>query len=386
MDGDILMSKNSILRFQVVSDFLNNKLTRLEAAEQLDVSERTISRLAGKVEKKGLAGFIHGNKGRSPPNKYPDELCSLVMKLVNEKYYDFNMFHCLEELRKELELKISYATFRKWCHFEQMVKHKYTTKRTRRTLRDRRRCEGMLLQMDGSPDYWVNGRKSTLIGMIDDATSEIGFAKLFKSETTLNCLEVLQEVILRKGIPMAIYTDKAGWAGGSKRVQFTQFKRACDELGIRLIFANSPEAKGRIERAWRTFQDRLIPELRVNGIINIKTANNYILNHFLPEYWNKRNTVIAKSPENKYREVSREINLEDILCLKEYRKIQRNETFSFEGVTYKITSKILGALKGREVEIRTYNTGKWIIYIGNRQLNVKKAYIPIRQLVKRLSA
>lgn len=157
--------------------------------------------------------------------------------------------------------------------------------------------EGLLRQMDGC-HHKSNGKDEwCLIAAIDDATSDIPFAEFFENgETTLNCMKVLEEIIKRKGVPKAIYTDKAGWAGGGKRTDFSQFKRACEKLGIQIIFADSPEAKGRIERTFRTFQDRLIPELRLHGFTEVRSANRYLIDEFVEKYWKNTNVVKAQYP------------------------------------------------------------------------------------------
>ena len=133
-------------------------------------------------------------------------------------------------------------------------------------------AEGYLLQMDGSPHRY-NGRDIwSLILAIDDATSEIPHGEFFLSETTTACMQVLRRIVEKKGLPRALYVDKAGWAGGGKRVEFCQFHRACEELGIQVLFANSPEAKGRVERSFNTIQDRIIPELRLAKIKTMKLS------------------------------------------------------------------------------------------------------------------
>ena len=123
-----------------------------------------------------------------------------------------------------------------------------------------------------------------MIAAIDDATSDIPYAEYFLSEDTINCMTVLQKIIEKQGIPYAIYVDQAGCWGGEKRAHFNQFKRACEELGIKIIFANSPEGKGRIERTWDTMQDRIIPEMRLRKIHRMSAANDYLQNQFLPNY------------------------------------------------------------------------------------------------------
>ena len=148
--------------------------------------------------------------------------------------------------------------------------------------------------------------KSCLIAVIDDANSEI-HAEFFPSESTLGCMKVLQDFICKNGIFKVLYVDKAGIFAGAKRLHFSQVSRACKDLGIELIFANSPEAKGRIERAFGTLQDRLVAELEFENIISMKEANNYLQQKFIPGYWNKNLTVEPEDPISSYRPIPKDI-------------------------------------------------------------------------------
>ena len=213
--------------------------------------------------------------------------------------------------------------------------------------------------MDGSP-YRYNGKDEwCLIAAIDDATSDIPYAEYFLSEDTINCMTVLQKIIEKQGIPYAIYVDQAGCWGGEKRAHFNQFKRACEELGIKIIFANSPEGKGRIERTWDTMQDRIIPEMRLRKIHRMSAANDYLQNQFLPNYWKKTNTVPAKSPESRYAALHSTIDLKEILCLKEYRSIKRDHTLSWDAVEYSLESPLKYSIYRQKIEIRTYQDLTW---------------------------
>lgn len=151
-------------------------------------------------------------------------------------------------------------------------------KRTPNNLKIRPRManEGFLLQMDGSPHFFVPLKEWVLIAAIDDATNSIPAAEFFESEATANCMEILEQVIKTKRVPWGVYVDRAGWLGGCKRQQFGEFKRACEELDIEVIFANSPQGKGRIERWFQVPQDRLVAELRSKNITDIDEANLYL--------------------------------------------------------------------------------------------------------------
>jgi hypothetical protein len=230
--------------------------------------------------------------------------------------------------------------------------------------------------MDGSHHDWNGKEKWCLIAMIDDADSEITYAEFFKSEDTINCLKVLEAVIAAKGIPHAVYVDKAGWFGGLKRQEFSQFVRACEELGIKVIYANSPEAKGRIERAWHTFQDRLSPEMRLHGIETMEQANIYLNAQFLPNYWNKQNTVTPANSTSCYRKIPLHMDIAQHCCLKDIRQVRNDLTIMWDNKIYKIERTFLGPIKGRKVEIRTYWNGQWHAFLGRIPLSLTPVYLP----------
>ncbi len=371
------MSKNGQMTHQLVTDFLNGKLSRRETAELLQVRERTVTRLARRIEAQGLLGVIHGNREKSPSNKKCDQLKKSVMNLVEKKYFDFNMTHCLEVLKESHAIEVKYSTFRRWCHDRHLVKRRKRGKGVARNRRVRMQSEGLLLQMDGSPHRYNGKDEWCLIAAIDDATSDIPYAEFFLSEDTINCMTVMQRIIEKKGIPYAIYVDKAGClGGGGKRVFFNQFKRACGELNIRIIFASSPEAKGRIERTWDTFQDRIIPEMRVRQINRMPAANDYLQNQFIPNYWTPKNTVVPHSLESRYQAVPEGKDLREIFCLKEYRSVKRDHTLSWEGKLYQLDSPVKHSIRGQEIELRTYQDLTWRAFYAGKPIELKLIALP----------
>jgi transposase len=369
-EGGIYMSKQGQLVYRVVSEFLEGKLYRKEAAELLGVRERTVTRIARRIERKGFFATVHGNRGKVPWNRKPEEMKKTVMKLVEKEYFDFNMTHCLEKLKENHGLEIKYSVFRRWCHQKKLVKRAKRRRPVARYRRTRMQSEGLLLQMDGSPHRYNGEDEWCLIAAIDDATSDIPYAEFFLSEDTLNCMTVLQRIIEKKGIPYAIYVDEAGCFGGPKRAKFNQFKRACEELGIRIIFSSSAEGKGRIERTWDTMQDRLIPEMRIRKIHRMPAANDYLQNQFLPNYWKVKNTVQAKNPQTRYTPLHPSIELKEVLCLKEYRSVNRDHTLSWNGTTYELKSPIKYSIYRQKIEIRTYQDLTWQAYYAGKQITL----------------
>jgi transposase len=371
MEGTIAVSKAEQFRWRVIDDYREGRVGRREAATLLNVSEKTVQRLAKRCREKGLAGIKHGNLQRKPKNATADEIRSLCLELASKTYYDFNITHCLEMLRNRHGIEVSYSVFRRWCVAEGVGKRKRRRPSKARVYRERMGNEGLLLQMDGSHHKWNGSDEWVLIAAIDDATSEIAHAQMFRAEDTINCMAVLRRIIEIKGIPEALYVDRAGWFGGIKRQYFSQFVRACDELEIRVIYANSPQAKGRIERTWRTFQDRLIPELRLHEIKALGAANEYIQKQFIPNYWEKQNTVMPRHEQSRYRRLDPQENLDNIFCMKHLRKVRNDQTIFYDNILYKITGGIVGTLRGKEITLIERPNGPLQAFYGHLPLELK---------------
>ena len=376
-DG-IWMSKRGVLQYEIISEFVAGKISRKEASEFLGVRERAVSRMARRYESKGLAGLEHANRMKAPWNKASEVFKARVMKLVKETYFDFNMMHCLEMLEAKHDLSVRRETFRRWCHEKGLVKHAKRRKGVARRLRERMPSRGMLLQMDGSPHKWNNQDTWHLIHAIDDATSEIAYAEFFKSESTLNSMKVLRCIVEKHGIPWSIYVDKAGCFGSGKRRGFNQFRRACEELGIKIFFANSPEAKGRVERANATFQDRIIPELRLYDITKREKANEYLQEKFLPDYWDRKCRVEPRSPESKYRPVPAHIELNEVFCLKYRRQVNGDHTVQWRAKTYQLDWPRIKPIRGHKVEFRVYPDGSWKCFHADDPLKLDLVMKPVR--------
>lgn len=369
--GGVMLSKNEQFRLRIIEDFLAKKISRERAAEILDVDERTVSRLAARIREKGAPGIKHGNSGRAPRNKASEEKTDHIGELFKDFYFDFNITHCRDMLIERENIAISYTSLRRIAHKVGAVKRKHRRRSKKRTYRERMVCEGLMWQMDGSHHKWNGKDEWCLIGIIDDATSTLAGAQFYGGEDTVNCMELMEGAIGLHGIPECVYVDKAGWFGGTKRQGFSQFERACEELDIRVLYANSPEAKGRIERAWSTFQDRLIPELRLHGITSMIDANRYLMQVFLPLYWNQKLRVEAANQKNRYRPLKAWHDLPQIFCIKNKRWVKRDHTIEFRGRKYRIETIQGENLSNRQIEIREYRDGSWGAFCGRTPLTLK---------------
>ncbi|WP_299022847.1 ISNCY family transposase [uncultured Photobacterium sp.] len=369
------MDSKSQFTVDIISKVIDGRISINSAATLLNKSRRTIERYLSRYRKEGIRFVVHGNKGRAPVNKIPESLKKEVQSLIQTKYFDFNLQHLSELLEKNEGLAIKRETLRTWAHDIHHVKRAKRRRSRVRKYRERMESPGLMLQMDGSPHRWFGDEKSCLIAIIDDATSDI-YAQFFPSETTEGCMKVMRAYIEKRGIFRTLYVDRAGIFGGPKRCNFSQMQRACDELGIEIIFANSPQGKGRIERSFDTFQDRLVPELRLHSITDMESANRYLQEEFIPNYWVKNIMVQAKSARTAFKCLPPDLDLNTICVQKEYRTIRRDHTFSFDSKMYVIDSPIRYSIENQKVEIRCQFDGKFSAYFGHRRLDITELVEP----------
>lgn len=351
----LMLSAAEQFKLDLVVKVLSGKMSRAQAMRLLNVSKATFKRYIKGYQQRGAAFVKHGHCGRTPHNRLSRELQSQVKELIQKKYFDFNMTHLHERLQED-GFEIGRETLRKWCHELKMVKRAKRRRSSARFYRDRMPQRGLMIQMDGSHHEWFGRKKSVLIAAIDDATSEIPYAEFFTSEDTFNCMKVVKRIVERFGIFQVLYTDRAGIFGGGKRQNFAQLKRACEELGIQVVYAYSPEAKGRVERLFQTLQDRLLVEMRVRNIHTFEAANAYLQQEFLPGMYSDRFTVPPQNPESAYEPLLPHTNLEEIFCLKDYRKIHNDHTISLDAQIYKFKPSDGISIAGHELEIREYPT------------------------------
>ena len=349
------MTAQEQLTLDIIVKIQSGKMQKKEAQKILNVAERTLRRYIADYLKTGPLSIKHGNYNKAPINQTDAKLKRQVQSLVQEIYFDFNLTHLNEKLKSVHGIEVKREVLRLWCHEIKMVKR---AKRRRsgkvRKRRDRMAQTGLMLQMDGSPHHWFGGRPSCLIAAIDDADNDVAYGEFFPSEDTISCMAVLQKIVEKRGIFEILYVDKAGIFAGPKRAEFSQVKRACGELGIHIIYANSPEAKGRIERFWDTCQDRLVPEMRLLNITSYEAANDYLQNKFLATDYPSLSKVVPENLVPAYKPLPAHLDLKEIFCLKNYRTCQRDHTFSNGNELYRIDSDLKHSIYKQQIEIRTY--------------------------------
>jgi len=373
----ITMDSKAQLTVDIVAQVAEGKIDIVNAAKLLGKSRRTIERYLKKYQKIGIQFVVHQNTGRPPPNKSCDEKKRTVQSLIKKKYFDVNLTHLRELLQDNEGIRVKRETLRTWAHEIHHVKRAKRRRSQARKRRERMEFPGLLLQMDGSTHRWFGDTQSCLIAIIDDATSEI-HAQFFESETTPACLKVLRDYIAQKGVFKTLYVDRAGIFGGPKRCNFSQVKRACSELGIAIIFANSPQGKGRVERSFDTFQDRLVPELRLNDIQDMDSANRYLQDEFIPSFWRKHIEVMSRGGISEFTPVPVHIDLDDIFVMKEYRKIRCDHTFSYGNKFYLIESPLRHSIAKQKIEIRTGLDENFSAYFAGRHLSISEVIEPTK--------
>jgi len=324
-------------KYEMLNLVIQKKIKGYEAAQVLGYTQVHISRLKKEVESKGLAAFVRYS--RKPHNSIPEKVKNRIISLRKDLYWDFNIMHFRDKLIEEHKIKYSYETIRKI-----LISHAlHKSKKKKKVYRRRRRMPyaGMLIQMDSSQHNWIPEipEKWWLTADIDDATNEVLFAKFYPVDGVYNNMEVIRKTIEKKGLFHALYVDKASQFkttryGGihvniSDEQEDTQIERALNELGINLILANSCQAKGRIERLFRVFQDRLIKELRLRGIKNYEDANRFLMEEFIP-YYNRKFAHI-EGVQSFYKELPRNFNLDLVFSKKYQRQVNPDNTIKFEG-------------------------------------------------------
>lgn len=341
----VSMSGEELKRLRVVRDYISKNMTRLEAAEKLDLSEKQITRLKKKILSGDDKNIIHGLVGKKSNNKTPDDIKASVLNLYKTKYEPcgFNFTHLTEKLSEVENITLSRETLRSWIRAEGLSGRRVKRGRKHRSRRERRARIGELLQLDTSPHDWFGtGEKLHLVVIVDDATTNILYARLFERDGSLPNLQVLDYIFRKYGLPLAIYTDKASWFHYSEqgvRVQNTfkalreskdqevetQIQRALKKVGVEMIAAHSPQAKGRVERMNGILQDRLIPEFKLNKITNIVDGNNFIENVFLPKH-NNQFQVKPVSDESAFLPLANPSVLGEIMCVEFENKVMNDNT------------------------------------------------------------
>ena len=388
METRINMSNRDIDKLRVIRNVLDQKLTQLTAAKILDLCDRQVRRLCVAVRSSGNRGILHGLLGQSSNNQGDPELLGMALSaLHNPRWWGFTAVYAQQKLESLYGIVLSDATVRKLMTMTELW-HPRRRKAKHRAWRPRRDCVGMLIQLDGSEHDWFEGRgpKCALLVYIDDATSRILHAEFVTVEDTLNLMRSTGIYLRKHGRCVAIYVDKDSIYTVNRQATvdeelrdshpITQYTRAMKELGIEVILAHSPQAKGRVERSFDTHQDRLVKELRLANINDMAAGNVFLRDVYIDDH-NTRFAVDPASNTNAHKPLLRSHNLDQILSRRITRSIANDYTVSFEKRFFQISEDQPVRIRPKdkiEVEIRLD---------GTTHIRAKGAYLSFKTIEKR---
>jgi transposase len=374
----MLMSRKERLRLEVLSRVRCRQISQGKAAELLGLSRRQVVRMYARFLQRGAKGLLHALRGRASNRGHGQEHRDQVVLAYQRRYCDFGPTLAAEQMLKGEKLEVDHETLRRWLKDEGLWRGR-RARGKHRSRRERKEHRGELVQLDGSPHDWLEGRgaRMTLIEFVDDATS-MTYGRFYHEETTEAVMDCLKRYMERYGVPRALYVDKDSIytvnnreATGAEilagKEPQTQFARAAEELSIRIILANSPQAKGRVERVHGTQQDRLVKLMRLEGITTMAQSNDYLES----QYWKQYNDRFARAAAQQ-ADLHRKSpgNLDSILCLKEKRTVSRDWCVSYERRVLQIEAKhqSLG-LAGQRVEVRQHLDGSLRLQFRGRALS-----------------
>ena len=386
------MSRQELERKRLLDKAQDGLIRQREVAEELKVSERHVRRLLKGYREVGVTALISQRRGKPSNRKIPEEEEARVIELVLNRYHDFGPTFALEKLQEHHQVKLSVETLRKWMIEAGLWKGKQRRKPSHHPLRERRPGCGELIQIDGSPHDWFEGRAPwcTMILFIDDATGDPLFARFFPSETTVAYMVSLRCYIEKYGIPIALYSDKGSALHINKKDLLeegvlTQIGRICKELGIELIAANSPQAKGRVERAYQTLQDRLVKEMRLAGVSSIEEGNAF-LETYLPEFRRRFVKPPRQAEDAHHANSFTQQELDHIFTIQHLRTLSKNLTLQFRRDAYNINPEGCGyQLRHAKVLVCESPEGKITIVHNGKSLPytvIKKDQLLMAALVE----
>lgn len=341
----IMVRQKELKRAHVIHKVIEGVLTQAEAAKMVSLSERQIRRIVKRIREEGDRGIQHRSRGKESNRKLPKKFKDRIIELYCRKYKGFGPMLASEKLFENEGIQISDETIRKWL-IEAGEWKKQRKGNQHRQWRPRKEHSGQMVQMDGSHHDWFEGRrpKCVLMAYIDDATGSV-YGRFYEYEGTIPAMDSFKRYIKKYGIPMSIYFDRhttykspsvpsiEDEINGTEPL--SEFGRALKELDVQLIYAYSPQAKGRVERLFATLQDRLVKELRLQGISTIEEANRFLANSYWADF-NKKFMVKAQHKEELHRAVPKGLNLDKILCVRTERTVRNDNTITHNKKLYQL--------------------------------------------------
>lgn len=345
--GQIVMSVKETERIAVMDNLIAKRIKQKHAGLQLGISPRQVRRMLNRYKREGAAGLVHKGRGRIGNKAMPQEKKDQIVSLIRQQYPDFGPTLAAEKLAGRHGIGVSEEKVRLLMIAEGLWKAKQRKQVAIHTYRERRSCVGELVQLDGSPHKWFEDRANscTLVAFIDDATSRIMDGEFVDYEGTFTLSGATEHYLKTYGKPLCFYVDKHSTFKINRQATIeeelkdfqpkSQYSRAMDELGIELIFANSPQAKGRVERLFETLQDRLVKDLRLEGISTKKEATEYFREMYIPHH-NAKFAVLPKDPVNAHRSLLRTDDLRRIFTIQSKRIVSHVLTVQYKNTRYQL--------------------------------------------------
>lgn len=372
----IIMSQRESNRLYVIRQAIDKEVTQKQAAELLGLVERQVRRLVRSIRAEGNAGICHKSRGKRSHNGIADKIKAKAIALCRDRYKEFGPTHAGEKLLTAHGIKVSDETLRGWFQQEH-IPYRGRKKRPHRQWRKRKAHRGEMVQMDGSHHDWFEGRGPVcvLMGYIDDATGRV-YARLYEYEGTLPAMDGFKRYIRRYGIPQSVYLDRhSTYKSMAKQTieeelngirPMSHFEKSLAELEVEVIHAYSPQAKGRIERLFGTFQDRVVKEMRLVGVTNIAEGNAF-LDGYLPEY-NRKFAKEAAEQADFHRPIVNKKALDTILSIKTDHALRNDFTIAHDKKLYQIKSNV----RAKKVTVEERTDGSMHILHDGQRLKYKK--------------
>jgi transposase-like protein len=372
----IIMSQTESNRLYVIRQTIDKAITQDQAAEILGLTNRQIRRIAKNIRSYGDAGICHKSRGKRAHNRIAQKTKDKAVTLCRDTYKEFGPTHASEKLLTVHKIKVSDETLRGWFQEEHLF-YRSRKKRPHRQWRERKPHRGEMVQMDGSHHDWFEGRGPwcVLMGYVDDATGTV-YARLYEYEGTLPAMDGFKRYIRLYGLPQSVYLDRhATYKSTAKQTieeeltdirPMSHFEKSLAELGVRVIHAYSPQAKGRVERLFGTFQDRVVKEMRLAGVTNI-TEGNAFLDGYLPEY-NRKYAKEATEKADFHRPIVNRRTLDTILSIKTDRSLRNDFTIAHDKRLYQIKSNI----RAKKVTVEERTNGTMRIVHNGQQLKYQE--------------
>ena len=368
------MSKEEVKRVEILRMAEEKKITQKQGAKRIGITQRHFRRMLRRYREQGPEGIISGHRGKPSNNRMPAEKRKKILERINADYSDFGPTLASEKLWERNGIKVSKETVRKIMIEEGLHKPKARPEEEPHPLRKRMKHRGELVQIDGSPHDWLEDRaeRACLLVFIDDATSEILAAKFVPAESYFAYTGLFKTYFQQHGLPEALYSDcfsvfRVNHSNVTTTDAQTEYHRSMKALGIEVYFASSPEAKGRVERVNQTLQDRLVKEMRLEGICDYERANE-----FLPGYLAKHNQRFAvrpRSPIDRHEPLRPENDLDLIFTKRATRVLSKNLEFQYDRVIYQIqTDRPTYALRKRKVTVCENEKGKITVLLNHEPI------------------